>query len=167
MSYQREWDDPHNAAGFAAECARLALPFYKGDHKPDLVAAIEITERYASGEEIDADVASIAYASAADAANAFSAPTADASAYAADASAYAADVVADISVDVCASYTSAGYAADAAGISGVDISEIRVAFARWVVRDLSDGRELPAELRQAAGAAVVAGDEALARELLA
>lgn len=169
MSYQREWDDPHNAAGFAAECARLALPFYKGDHKPDLVAAIEITERYASGEEIDAGVASIAYANAADAANASSTSTAAVStdsAYAADASAYAADVVADIYVDICAAYTSAGYAADAAGISGVDISEIRVAFARWVVRDLSGGRELPEELRQAAGASVVAGDEALARELV-
>ena len=166
MNHQREWVDPRNAAGVAAECARLALPFYDGDHKSDLVAAIEIAERYASGEEIDAGAASTAYGNAADAANAPSTSTADASAYAADASAYAADVVADVVADIYAAYTSAGYAADAANYAGADAHEIRVAFARWVVRDLSDGRELPEELRQAAGAAAVAGNEALARELV-
>jgi len=42
MNYKREWNDRRNAVGFAAECARLALPFYAGDRRSDLVRAIEI-----------------------------------------------------------------------------------------------------------------------------
>lgn len=153
MNYQREWGNPRNAVGFAAVCARLALPFYDGDSRPDLVATIELAERCARGEEITNDAANDANA--------------------------AADVVGRVdTINPCIAYT-AGYAAATivapsyaastalfAGYSGVCAHEIRVAFARWVVRDLSRGRELSAELRQAAGAAVVAGDEDLAKELL-
>ncbi len=49
-----EWRDLRNAVGWAAACARLALPFYDGDHRDDVVAAIEVAERYTRGEEIAA-----------------------------------------------------------------------------------------------------------------
>ena len=170
MSYGREWADRRNAAGFAAECARLALPLYKGDRRQDLVTAIELAERYVSGEEITAHAAyaasSPAYAASRDA---------DAASYAAATAAYATASLGGAAADA-ASYAAAlvaasdtAYAAAAcinATHAGVDTHELQIAFARWAVRDLSGGRDLSAELRQAAGAAVVAGDEAFAKELL-
>ena len=146
-SYQREWANQHNAAGFAAECARLALPFYEGDRRPDLVTDIESVERYSRGGKIGVRAAR---------------DTPFSNAAAAVQNAY--DVV------ICHRSANIGLAAaDAAysaGFAGVDDHSVDVAYARWVVRDLSGGRELLAELRQAAGAAVVTGDEALARELI-
>ena len=158
MTYERKWLCGRNASGFAAECARLALPFYEGDHRLDLVAAIDLVERYTDGERLDIATARAAYTAT-----------------------YDAYVAADLSCAACAAYAvnsalytaitsrAARYAHSAfrAAAAGVDDHKIRAAFARWVVRDLSDGRELPEELRQAAGAAVVAGSEAIARELLA
>ena len=151
-----------NAAGFAAECARLALPFYCGDHQSDLIAAIELAERYADGEEIDSDDI-VAIRDAASAARDV-ADVADSAyaAYSAYSAAYAADA-ADAAADAAAARRAAAWADEA----GIDSSELRIAYARWVIRDLACGRELPEELRQAAGAAIVAGDEALAQELLA
>ena len=175
MAYKREWSNRLNTAGFAAECARLALPFYKGDRKSDLVAAIETAERYAGGEEISysasvsaADNARYAaynaheYIDDVDAADiAFLA--AQATSAASNTVAYAVNTVDCIDYRaITASATAAHYAARA----GADAHEIRAAFARWVVRDLSGERELPEGLRCAAGAAIVAGDEDLAKELL-
>ncbi len=175
MNYEREWSNYRNAVGFAAECARLALPFYDGDHQSKVVVAIEIAEHYANGEQIGS---TIAYGAAADVTG-YADRTANATVavYAADAArsaalaagdAYIADAADD--ADRAANATGVIYAARAAahtaGYAGVDDSELAVAFARWVVRDLVCGRELPEELRQAAGAAIVAGDEALAQELL-
>ncbi|KKN37654.1 hypothetical protein LCGC14_0761350 [marine sediment metagenome] len=164
MNYERKWTDSRNAVGFAAECARLALPFYSGDRRSDLVVAIEIAERYTSGEQIDdstriaALAAARGVASGVDDASAACAAAARAAAYA------AARATAHYTSD--AIRATAVFAADYADDAGVDYSEIQIAFARWVVRDLSVDRDLDEELRQAAGAAVVAGDEALARELL-
>ncbi len=50
-----EWRDLRNVVGWAAACARLALPFYDGNRRDDVVAAIEITERCARGVEVDYD----------------------------------------------------------------------------------------------------------------
>lgn len=172
MNYSRDWSNSRNAVGFAAECARLALPFYDGNRRSNLVAAIEIAERYANGEQIDSATARAA-SNAASSATAFTAAdAADTAAHAADAAAYTAYAAYAYTTDTAftadaadaadASYTAAGHAAHA----GVDSSEIQIAFARWVIRDLSGNRDLDEELRQAAGAAVVAGDEALAQELL-
>lgn len=60
----------------------------------------------------------------------------------------------------------AGRAAEAAAGAGVDDSELAVAYARWGVRDLLGDRPIGKELRQAAGACIVAGNEAFARELV-
>ena len=166
MNHERNWNDDRNAVGFAAACARLALPFYSGDRRSDLVVAIEIAERCANGEQIDSAAAYFARGAANDAAHATAYASegpphpADPAAYAASAACYATTTTdADVARD----------AADTvhwASKAGVDDSEIQVAYARWVIRDLNCGRDFDEELRQAAGAAVVAGDEALARELL-
>ncbi|KKM72267.1 hypothetical protein LCGC14_1422150, partial [marine sediment metagenome] len=94
--WKRKWADRRNAAGFAAACARLALPFYDGDRRSDLVAAIEIAEKYAAGEKISTDTAAAyavayAYASGGAAAAAAYAATAAAAYADADAAAAAAD----------------------------------------------------------------------------
>ncbi|KKM72270.1 hypothetical protein LCGC14_1422180 [marine sediment metagenome] len=158
---RHDWTDLRNAAGFAAECARLALPFYCGDYSSDLIAAIEFVERYADGGEIDSDGFQFARAARYAAAAAADAAAYDAAYAATSAAAAAAAAAAHTSAD------SATRAASWADEAGVDSSELRIAYARWVIRDLACGRELPEELRQAAGAAIVAGDEALAQELLA
>ncbi len=59
-----KWRDLRNAVGWAAACARLALPFYDGNQFSDVAAAIEIAERYAAGEEINPPLAAYAYAGA-------------------------------------------------------------------------------------------------------
>ncbi len=59
-----KWRDPRNAVAWAAACARLSLPFYDGGRLTDVIAAIEIAERYAAGEEIDANDAHVAAATA-------------------------------------------------------------------------------------------------------
>jgi hypothetical protein len=56
--YKRPWRDLRNAAGFAAQCARLALPFYEGDRGSDLMEAIEVAEAYSRGEQKRIDVIS-------------------------------------------------------------------------------------------------------------
>ncbi len=179
MNYKRDWNNRCNAAGFAAECARLALPFYSGDRRSDLVAAIEIAEHYANGEQIENTVAHVVAADANAAANAAASYAADAVAsYASYAAAAAAEAAyaaagayddaandADAAADAYA-YDAAAVAADYADLAGVDSSEIQIAFARWVIRDLSGDQDLDEELRQAAGAAIVAGDEDLARQLV-
>ena len=161
MNYQREWVDPRNAAGFAAACARLALPFYKGDYKSKLADSIEVAERYADGGEIDEGIAKgtarSAHSVAYDGETSDSYAAANAAARAGYTATKDTDLFGDVSTVV----------SHAIGIAGIDVYELQITYARWVVRDLGGTRELSAELRQAAGAAVVAGDEALARELLA
>lgn len=170
MNYKREWINHRNATGFAAECARLSLSFYGGDHKPDLVPAIELAERCTAGEEIsDAVIRTVLHATDV---TARAADAADADGSAGSGSVYAV-AAARAAARVAASGRPSSFITRGASVScylagraGVDKHEIQAAFARWVVRDLSGGRELPTELRQAAGAVVVAGDEALARELV-
>ena len=155
MNYERDWNNQLNAARFAVECARLALPFYNGDRRSDVAAAIEIAERRANGEQIDS---TIAYAVFARATRAAPRATIHAS--------HTARVVARAArtAHAAAVYITTR-AVTFASCTGVCDSEIQIVFARWVLRDLACGRELPEELRQAAGAAIVAGDEALAQEL--
>lgn len=168
MYIDREWADLKNVVKFAAECARLALPFYDGDRRENLIAVIEAAEENLIGKT----VCTFVYSAANHANNARTLSRAS------------------NAVVSCARHV--GHAARTArnhsqsgglyGIdntirfainayygainAGVDAHEIQVAFARWVVLDLSGGRDLPTELRQAAGAAVVAGDEDLARALV-
>lgn len=152
MNYLRGWADRRNATGFASECARLALPFYEGDHRQDLVVAIRLAERCTRGETIDADNACIAY------------------------KAYRASYDSDVAHIAYNAYKIAAYKEISVGIyvataahsaaSAIGSHETQTVFARWAVRDLSGGRELPTELRQAAGAAIVAGNEDLARALV-
>lgn len=175
LTYQREWGDPRNAVGLVARCAHLALPFYGGVRKLDLVTSIRIAEHYMAGAEISVDTATYAantsYAAAA-ALLVFDTAAFAAALVAADASYAVAKAVTVAKTITVASSPSRGIrviaydAAHYAARAGVDRHEIQIIFARWVVRDLSGGRDLPAELRQAVGAAVVAGDEALAWELL-
>ncbi|KKM86195.1 hypothetical protein LCGC14_1281360 [marine sediment metagenome] len=166
MKYERKWNDLRNATGFAAACARLALPFYGGERRSGVVTAIEIAESYVNGEQI-------------------SSTTARAGARAAIYSAYATDYAATDSTDADSAYAAARAAACAARAAtdftaaaiyiaraaiyashaGVCDSELQIAFARWVVRDLSCD-QLDEQIRQAAGAAIVAGDEELARKLV-
>ncbi|KKM86193.1 hypothetical protein LCGC14_1281340 [marine sediment metagenome] len=151
--WKRKWADHRNAVGFAAGCARLALPFYRGDRRSDAVAAIEVAEKYVAGDQIDTiGVADAAYDVAYDADDADAAATYAATAAAAYVAARAAYAAA-----------AAAYWADKAG---VDNSEIAVLYARWTVRDLGCGK-VDEQTRQAAGAAIIAGDENLAKELLA
>ncbi|KKM72275.1 hypothetical protein LCGC14_1422230 [marine sediment metagenome] len=167
MNYERDWNNQLNAARFAVECARLALPFYNGDRRSDVAAAIEIAERRANGEQIDSTIAYAVFARATRAAYAATAAYAAAdAARVASATAWAAAHATNspYTDDSAAAYVT--YAAADASHAGVDSSEIQIAFARWVIRDLSRGRDLDEELRAAAGAAVVAGDEDLARQLL-
>ncbi|KKN30498.1 hypothetical protein LCGC14_0833230 [marine sediment metagenome] len=176
MNYERDWNNRCNAVGFAAACARLALPFYDGDQRSNLVAAIEIAECYANGEQIDDTDAHRVAGAAVSAAPAGPYPTphsawatiaaaavASVAAYAAYGAANVVNYDSDAAADASADAADAARGADDAG---VDSSEIQIAFARWVVRDLSCGRDLDEELRQAAGAAIVAGDEDLARQLI-
>ncbi|KKL12082.1 hypothetical protein LCGC14_2539340 [marine sediment metagenome] len=184
MNYEREWGNPHNAVGFAAECARLALPFYSGDRRSDLVVAIEIAECCVNGA-LSVAAASLKAANAAqdvvyDADTDADVAVAACAAAAADAAiaVYATPAYYAVSADVAAARIAryapaarivhyAAAAANHAGRAGVCNSEIQVACARWVVRDLSgDDQDLDEELRQAAGAAIVAGDEDLARQLV-
>ncbi len=151
MNYERDWNNRRNAVGFAAACARLALSFYDGEGRSDLVAAIEIAERCANGEQID---------DAEDFADAICDDDYDA----ADVAWSAVSAVSVIPAAYSAYY--AIYAAADAGHVGVDSSEIQIAYARWVVRDLSSDQDLDEELRAAVGAAIVAGDEDLARQLV-
>ncbi len=174
MKYDRKWNNLRNAVGFAVECARLALPFYNGDQQSAVIAAIKIAERYANKKQIDSAAASAAARGATRAA-----ARATRAAYAATAAYAAADAarVASATAWAAAHATNSPYTDDSAAAyvtyaaadashAGVDSSEIQIAFARWVIRDLSRGRDLDEELRAAAGAAVVAGDEDLARQLL-
>ena len=145
----------------------MALSSYKGDLKPDLVTAIELAEHYAGGGEVVRLHARVVVSNASRAA---ADDISGASANAVYAATYAARTV----VNACESSQAAAhrttsrseFAAHYAERSGAGTHEIRAAYARWVVRDLGEGRALPAERRQAAGAAVVAGDEDLARRLV-
>lgn len=161
LGWTRKWADRQNAAGFAAACARLALPFYIGDHRSKIVSAIEIAEKFAPGKQIESAAYAVADAAYAVAVYAdycrVSYAAARASAYAA----YTAIIV--IHATAATNANNAAYWTDKAG---VDSSEIAVLYARWTIRDLACGK-VDEEIRLAAGAAIVAGDENLARELLA
>ncbi len=180
MNYLRTWRHERNAVGFAAECARLTLPAYKGDHRQDLVRAIEIARACGHGEYIDQKVYTADAAGAADAARAARAAAyaargaraaADAvnAANAAGAAANAADAargayataVADA---VCATKADrvAVYAADA----GVDPRRILDAFIQWWARDVGVILD-DAELRRAVTALLAIGEERQAAELAA
>ena len=168
MYIDREWADLKNVVKFAAECARLALPFYEGDRRENLIAVIEAAEENLIGKT----VCTFVYSAANRANNARTlSRVSGAVVSCARSAAHAARTARNHSqsgglyeIDNTIRYAiNAHYDAISAG---VDAHETHVAFARCVVRDLSGVRELPEELRQAAGAAVVAGDEDLARALV-
>lgn len=163
MKHNRKWDNQHNASGFVAACARLAFSFYDGPRRHALEGAIECAERYANGAVIDRDevtrladgamwVSKVVKNHAAGLYNFYAARTAAASARFVGHSRRS-DVMRTI----------IRYATEV----GVDAHDIDVAYARWTVRDLSPQWPIDETLRLAAGAAVVAGDEALAKDLLA
>jgi len=173
------WQDLAHAVGFAAACARAALPYYDGDNRAALVAAIQIAERCAAGEAIDPDAAD-AVAYAAYAADAHGAARADGAAaadaldadaigafniyvYAVYAAADAADAAANAAVaDSDAAANAADAAADAAH-AGVDQTEIDTLWRDAVARDL--GAVPGGDSYYAACAALSTGDLDLAREL--
>ena len=68
------WRDLKHAVDFAAGCARAALAYDSGEHRADLVAAIQIAERCAAGEAIDPTAAYVAARAAAYAARAARTP---------------------------------------------------------------------------------------------
>jgi len=106
------WQDLKHAVDFAAVCARLALEHYSGEHREDLVAAIEIAERYVAGEVIDFKVAHAAAHVAA--ARAVAARAVAARADAARAAASAAASAADAARAAARAADTATFAADAA-----------------------------------------------------
>jgi hypothetical protein len=165
VSYRRTWRDGKNATGFAAACARLALPAYKGVERLVLVTAIEFAEACVRGEKVDPRAARTAAANAVSAAaierardNLIQTPSnsaANAAYYAAAAAAcYAA---ADDAIDATDDAADAAYYAEKTGINVMRV------YATWIARDL--GLDLaPAQL-DAAVAALVAGDEAMLAEI--
>ncbi len=170
-----EWRDPRNAVDWAATCARLALPFYDGDRRGNVVAAIEIAERYAAGEEID-DAAYAAYA-----AYAATAAAAAATATAASAAASAANAAASAASAHSASSRAAANAANAANAAARAAyrgahAAYRAAVQAGVSQDAVDQLQLSAiavdlglvfesETYFAAIAALAIGDIAWAREI--
>jgi len=148
------WRDRRNSVGYAAACAREALPLYRGDRRGDLIAAIEIAERCAAGEEISEDTAD-----AADAAFTAAYATTYSSAYS---SAYAA---AHAAHGAHATYSTSDTSAASAIRAGVDPLLIRRFEAEWRVRDLGGDGVEPDRARAARVAYLVAGVEA-ARSVL-
>lgn len=154
MNYKREWRDSRNAVGFAAECARLALPFYDGDRRFDVIAAIEIAEVFSRGEQINsADARTIsstafhaAYAvsdaitdvvHALHGSGSVSGSAADAATRAADAACYASCHAAHTPLMRAAvAKTVCGVARDAIA-AGVSDALVLQAFTCWVVKDLN------------------------------
>ncbi|KKM86197.1 hypothetical protein LCGC14_1281380 [marine sediment metagenome] len=171
MNYQRDWINPKNAAGFCAACAQLALEFYVGDpnhrRRQIIVSAIEIAEQYARGDKIDKQhaekLADGAFWASKDLSLGASGRPSRSAARAAAACARSVRTS-------FTSYTSRIYVVDSvirhAFDAGVDTHDVDVAFARWVVWDLAGDKQIDEELRLAAGAAVVAGDEDLASKLV-
>ncbi len=159
-----EWRDLRNAVGCAAVCARLALKFYRGNWFADVVAAIEIAERYAAGEEID-DVSSCsARASrAADSAGASStARAARAASHAANAARSVSHGTSPINAAANAGYY-ASKAFHAAVLAGVSQEAVDQAQLPAIAVDL--GLVFESETYFAAIAALAIGDIAWAREI--
>jgi len=150
------WQDLKRAVGFAAGCARLTLEHYSGEHREDLVSAIQIAERYAAGKEIDQHAAYAAASHAAAAGHAAITRAADAAADAADAAAIGVTDAAR-----AAAYTRA--AARAAADAGVDQDEIDALWRDAVAQDL--GATPGSDGYFAACAALAIGNVDLARDL--
>ena len=151
------WQDLKHAVDFAAVCARLALEHYSGEHREDLVAAIEIAERYVAGEVIDFKVAHAA-------AHVAAARAVAARADAARAAASAAASAADAARAAARAADSATFAADAAARAGVDQDEIDARWRDVVAIDL--GADPDSDRYFAACAALSTGDAALADDLI-
>ncbi len=160
-----EWRDLRNAVGWAAACARLSLPFYDGSRLTDVIAAIEIAERCAAGEEIDAHAARAAAHAARDAAL----DAARAAGYAANAAvrgaanaaratAYTSDAYR--AADAAARAAYAAYAAVRAGVSQEAVDQLQLSA---IAVDL--GLVFESETYFAAIAALAIGDIAWAREI--
>ncbi len=157
MNYRRWWRHERNVVGFAAECARLALPHYRGDHRPNLVKAIETAEAYVRGEEIDRELTS---------------PITDHDGAAASsaAAAYTSAVysIPTRSGNITAGATAARAARTAAATAGVDPNAIRKAFVIWWARDwgIAPVDEDDEDLHTAIAALLAIGEEGQAKELV-
>ncbi len=165
-----KWSDPRNAIGWAAACARLALPFYGGGRLADVVAAIEIAERYAAGEEIDTTDDAAADAAAYAAATSAAYAAADAAAAATAASAYAAYYTAAAAATAAATYAAnaaacAAACAAAAARAGVSQEAIDQLQLSAIAVDL--GLALGSDAYFAAIAALSIGNIDWAREIAA
>ncbi len=161
MRYQRTWLNTRFAVGFAAECARLALPFYEGDHRDAVVAAIEAAEMFSWGEDaIDYETAYQIAQRAYDAADV----AYDAGRNYADHAARAAGNAASAAADGDSS-TDASYGADhAEHVSSTITRPILEAFARWVAKDLDV--QIKTELQlNAIIAALTAGNEEVIQDI--
>jgi len=165
-----QWQDLRHAVGFAAACARVALKHYSGEHRADLVAAIQIAERCAAGEAIDPTAAYVAARAAAVDATDATTHASDAAAYAAyaavdatDAAVHAAD--ADAAVHAADSAARAAILASARAVAcvGIDQAEIDALWRGAVAQDL--GATPGGNSYYAACAALSTGDLDLAREI--
>ncbi len=151
MNYHHWWRDSRNAAGFAAECARLALPFYDGACRAVFVRSIELAEAYEQGEKIDPEVVRKVRR--------------DSAGYIAFVASAAASVV---HYAIGRAPTGVGATAANAGIyageAGVDPRKILDAFVSWWARD--QGIVLDDKYRDAVTALLVIGEEEQAKELM-
>ncbi len=157
------WRDLRNAVGWAAACARLALEFYVGDRPADVIAAIEIAERYAAGGEISASAASAATATAASshaAANAAASTAASAASAARAYAAYAAYAAARCAAYAADAASAAAHAAARAGVPQEAIDQVQLSS---IAVDL--GLVADSDSYFAAIAALAIGDIAWAREI--
>jgi hypothetical protein len=168
MNYAREWRDGRNAAGFAPACARLALAHYRGDHRDSLERALRLVEAFVQGRDVGRSV----FRRASDAVwTAASESSGDATLaiYAVVDAMTVAHGMSDVGSGLERArqnvgqnvYNATWNAADA----GATWAEIRAAFLLWWAKDV--GVTLATEQRAAVIAALIAGDEATAREVAA
>ncbi|KKM72269.1 hypothetical protein LCGC14_1422170 [marine sediment metagenome] len=171
MNYKREWANLKNEFEFEAECTRLALPFYERELL--LAKAIQKTAIKAVKTAKNAwDIADKAFgpASSNDDLSIVKATFSDANRAIVEArqDLYIANRALTKAKGAITRYATQTRGVIARAIkAGVDAHDMDVAFARWIVRDISPRWPIDEATRQAAGAAIVAGDEDLAREILA
>ncbi len=172
--YHHRWRNLRNVVGFAATCARLALPLYRGEEKAALVRAIAIAEARARGETIQREAADAAKRAAdsvgrsvrtASGSNIHNA--ADVAAFAAGAAAYAADAgdVIDppiYSTPIFNTISSALDAADAAIRVIRTRGAVDRAFVRWVALDLGVALRTEEQIHAAVAAAAANEPELIA-----
>lgn len=164
VHFRRKWRDLRNAAAFAAECARLALPFYGWRGGENLMETIQLVEGWSRGSLA---CAQYNFRDAGDRASAQAQKmVAGAAVPAARATAAAAYVVNRAIDDNPLGAAIAAHAgAEQAQYAGVEPSAVDDAFFRWWLKDV--GGEVTDEDAQDAVRAVLSiGDEITALEIV-